>query len=210
MALPKITKANSPPGPSSQGRFEGNGGSQPIGPSECEDDGAFEGDESRGGKQDLEGRLQEASDVKAHPDRHEKDPEQQAFEGVDGGLDGAPVLGLRQKQACDEGAQRHRETAHLRQQSRRDDDEEAGRHEKLGRAGCRDEVEKGPHQEAADRDDHHKRNGGLGKGPSREPACPRLVLAPSTAMANRIGATARSWNSSAREGGSPDRRIERF
>ena len=49
------------------------------------------------------------AEVDMHADREEEYAEQQAAEGIDHRLDGAAILGLRQQEAGDEGAERHRQ-----------------------------------------------------------------------------------------------------
>ena len=43
----------------------------------------------------------------AHADREKEHAEQEPFERIDGRLDGAMILGLRQQQPGDKGAERH-------------------------------------------------------------------------------------------------------
>jgi hypothetical protein len=83
-------------------------GAQAEGPSEPEDDDSLRQNESQGGHENRPWCLDEARDVETHSDRNEEHAEQEAFEGIDRGLDRAAILGLREQQPGDKGAERHR------------------------------------------------------------------------------------------------------
>ena len=76
---------------------------------------ADQADHRRQQPERLAGQL---AKIDVHADGEEEHAEQQALEGLDGGLDGLAELGLRQQQAGNEGAERHRQAGQRRQRRR--------------------------------------------------------------------------------------------
>ena len=90
------------------------------------------------------------AEIDVHADREEEDAQQQAAERVDHRLDGAAVLGLRQQQAGDEGAERHRQAGIGRDHARADRDQQGGGHEEFRIVGAGGQPEQRLQHEAAD------------------------------------------------------------
>ncbi len=156
-AAPIITKPNSPPGPSSSAISALTRARQPEGAGQSEQDHDLDSDEGGGETEDQAGPGDDQSRIDPGPDRDEIEPEQQALERLDRHLDLAAVLGLRQQEPGDEGAERHRQVARRGEQAVAEHDQETGGHEELGAPGLGDEMEERPQRQPAERDQVRQR-----------------------------------------------------
>jgi hypothetical protein len=109
-----------------------------------------------------------------HADRDEKQPEQQALEGLEIGLQLTPVFALGQQHAGEERTQRHRQPHALHQRSRGHDQQQRRGGEDLGRLAARDPAQRGAQQQPAAEDDRRDHAEGLGRA---EPAAAIAVRA---------------------------------
>ena len=125
-------------------RFERDAALDAEEPGRHEDYRALDEDQPDGQAEDGFRRRHQLGRVEVHAHGDEENPEQQPLERVDRRLDRPAILRLRQEQARDEGAERHREAARRSGQGGRHDDEETGGHEQLRRAGPGHELEQGP------------------------------------------------------------------
>src|SRR5208283_5894564 len=119
--------------------------------------------------------AQQQIEIEPGADRHEEEAEQQALEGLHRHLDLAAELRLGEQQAGDEGAELHRESRGGRRDSGGDDDEQAGRDEKLGRLRRGDEPEERPQQQPAGQDHADERETGRREGREQLPRRERIL-----------------------------------
>ena len=106
----------------------------------------------------------ELAKIDVHADGEEEHAEQQALERLDRRFDGLAILGFRQQQAGNEGAERHGQPRHACGDAGADDHEQDGGHEQLAGAGRRHQAEQRPQQQPADNDNEGERQGRLGHG----------------------------------------------
>ena len=96
-----------------------------------------------------------------HADGEEEDAEQQAAEGVDHRLDGAAILGFRQQETCDEGAERHRQSRDARDHAGSDCDQQGRRHEEFRIVAAGSQPEQRPQDQPSHQADHQDGRHGL-------------------------------------------------
>ena len=110
VAMPMLTKANSPPGPSSMPVSIATGqdsrNSRPS-PHQHHALTAINADHAAGEPQRL---AQQLAEIDLHADGEKENAEQQALERLDRRLDGLAVFGFGEQQAGDESAERHGQT----------------------------------------------------------------------------------------------------
>jgi hypothetical protein len=93
------------------------------------------------------------AEVDAHAHGDEKQPEQQALERLDVGLQLAPVLAVGQQHTGQEGPQRHRQAQPLHQHRDAHHQQQRGRGEDLRRFAEGDPAQRRAQQQAAAQDD---------------------------------------------------------
>ena len=122
---------------------------QAEGPAETVDQQGLAQHQRENGQRHRRGILPDQSEIDLQPDGHEEEPEQQAAEGPDVGLDLMPVLGARQQQPGQEGAQRHGDAGQHHEIAGAQQNEQGGGDEQLRAAGLGDHAVDRPQQKAA-------------------------------------------------------------
>ena len=141
------------------------------------------------------GCAEHHGEVDAHAHRDEEQPEQQALERLDVGLELAPVFALGQQHAGQKGAERHRQADRLHQRGGGHHQQQGRGGEDLGRLAARDPAQRGAQQQPAAEHD----GGDDARSPWRaQPAAAAAAAAPATASSGsraRIGIAATSCSS---------------
>jgi hypothetical protein len=96
-------------------------------------------------------------EVDRHADRDEEQAEQQALERGDVGLERVPVLGAREQDAREKGAERHRESRERHQLRDAEDQQQRERGEHLADVRFCDQPQDGPREEPTDHDHRNDR-----------------------------------------------------
>ena len=154
-----MTKPNSPPGASSNPACNPVSQRSPKRAREAGDDRELHRHQHDAAQHDARRIGGDVGEIEAHADGDQEHTEQQPFERVDGHLDLAAELGLRQQQAGDQRAEFHRQVDHGGGKSGGEDHQQAGGDEQFRAAGARDTAEqRAQHQPAGDdkaeHDDH--------------------------------------------------------
>ena len=133
---------------------------------QADDDQRFDGDQ-RGDAGGQQQRIaQQFANVDVHADGEEENAEQQSLERRDGGFDRLAVFGLGQQKAGDEGAERHRQPGLAGYHAGGDDHEQSSGDEQIARPRRHHHVKQRLQQDAAEQDDHGKRDRGLRQRPA--------------------------------------------
>jgi hypothetical protein len=105
-------------------------------------------------------------EVDLRTDRDEEQPEQQALERLDVGLELVAILAIGEHDAGEERAERGRQPDHLHEQRDADDDQQRRGRERLAQLRAGEELEHRAHDEAADPDDaDHRSDHQQARGP---------------------------------------------
>ena len=161
--------------PQQQRRLARHAGALPGDERQRKNNDNLERDQSHRQPDGARRRGDDRADVEARADGDEEQAQQQALERLDRHLDLAAEFGFRQQQTGDEGAQRHRQARKGGDDRRAHDDEQARRHEELGRMGVRDLMEQRPQQQAAGAND--RRDGGRGRQDREQQPMPDAAAA---------------------------------
>jgi hypothetical protein len=129
-----------------EGHVPGRTAGQAGQPADQQQRRELDGDESERQAENQRRLIRQQSEAQVHADRREEQPEQDALEGLDLGFQLVAEFGVRQQQAGEEGAERHRQAHHFHERGRGHDDEQTCRSEYLVAAESGNEAENGAQQ----------------------------------------------------------------
>jgi hypothetical protein len=136
----------------------------------------FERYESHDEAQEEPGVVGEQGEVDRHADRDEEEPEQEALERLDVGLERVAILAAREQHAGQERAERHRDAGELHHLGDADDEQQRERREDLAEVRARDRAERRARRVPADHDhDDDRRRDRRGAHPRRRAVAARLL-----------------------------------